>query len=166
MSEVDRRRLKEWRDGRDWTQADLASRLDPPVDQPTVARWESGARRIPPGLWNALRCLDQDHPLELPLRTKTAGRRRRVAPDRADPGADRSAEDVLDEALDELGVVEDRLVEAYWIATSLPEQDGKRDLEWHLEKILEVLDDICYRDRRRLRANAVMPPPNYDRLLR
>lgn len=40
-------------------QKDVAESLDPGVDQATVARWESGARRIPPGLWQALAYLDR-----------------------------------------------------------------------------------------------------------
>lgn len=52
--------LRAWRIKRPMTQAQLASVLDPPVDQPTVARWESGARRIPPGLSQVLKYLEQE----------------------------------------------------------------------------------------------------------
>lgn len=42
------------------SQADLGARLRPPVDQTAVARWESGSRRIPAGLWQALERLEQE----------------------------------------------------------------------------------------------------------
>lgn len=42
------------------SQAELGARLRPPVEQPTVARWESGERRIPAGLWQALETVERE----------------------------------------------------------------------------------------------------------
>lgn len=36
------------------SQAELGARLRPPVEQAAVSRWESGERRIPPGLEQAV----------------------------------------------------------------------------------------------------------------
>lgn len=51
--------IRDWRTARGLSQAELGALLRPRVKQPTVARWESGARRTPPGLWQALERLEQ-----------------------------------------------------------------------------------------------------------
>lgn len=48
--------LKEWRKANGYTQQNLADALD--VLQITIARWETGVRKIPSFLHLALRCLE------------------------------------------------------------------------------------------------------------
>lgn len=42
------------------TQTELAERLDPPATQTMISRYESGERRIPAGMWQALERLEQE----------------------------------------------------------------------------------------------------------
>lgn len=48
--------LKQWRAARAMTQARLAAILG--VTDRAIRMWESGARKIPPYLWLALRAID------------------------------------------------------------------------------------------------------------
>ena len=46
--------LRVIRQGMGLSQAALGEALRPPTTQHTISRYESGERRIPPGLWTAL----------------------------------------------------------------------------------------------------------------
>lgn len=52
--------LRTWRERLGMTQAELGSRLRPMAAQHTVSRWETGERRIPPGLWQALQWIEHN----------------------------------------------------------------------------------------------------------
>ena len=50
--------LKQWRELNGYTQQELATALG--IYQVSVARWETGVRKIPSFLHLALRCLEQE----------------------------------------------------------------------------------------------------------
>lgn len=50
--------IRAWREHMGWTQERLAHALDPPTTQQTIARYEAGQRRVPPGFGLALRQLE------------------------------------------------------------------------------------------------------------
>jgi DNA-binding transcriptional regulator YiaG len=135
---ADGQELKRRREELGFTQARFASRLTPSVDQPTVARWESGARRLPAGIWQALEyvALEQAGILPIGEEAKVDGDgEERIDGDnkeKTDDGDEEQAEGDDEEQVDAYDE-EDRvhvdgeqvrrhLLDAYWVVKSMPAQ--------------------------------------------